>query len=90
MSEVEAIVERVLPLRKAQDGTMSWWAVKLKGREGVFALNQNWIALYGSLKPDDRVRYVVSKAKLGQDPLFDKLTRISEEEERWEEAEPEL
>ena len=79
MSELEGEVERVLPLFKTQDGTTFSWAVKLKGREAVFAIHQNWFALYGSLKPGDRVRYVVSKAKLGEDLLFDKLRKVEKE-----------
>ena len=80
MSELEGEVERVLPLWKTQDGTPFWWAVKLKGREDVFALHQNWIAFHGELKPGDRVRYVVSITRMGEDLLFDKLRKIEEED----------
>ncbi|MFQ6077115.1 MAG: hypothetical protein ACE5Z5_13460 [Candidatus Bathyarchaeia archaeon] len=85
---MEAEVEQVSPLWKAQDGTTVWWTVKLKGQEALFALHNNWFALFGTLKPGDKVRYEVSKAKLGKDVsqgvdqegllLFKKLRRVEE------------
>jgi len=62
---MEAEVEQVSPLWETQDGTTVWWSVKLKGREELFALHNNWFALFGTLKPGDKVRYAVSRGKLG-------------------------
>ena len=85
----EGEVEAVTPLYKTQDGKVFWWAVKLKGTPGVFALHRNWIGLYGGLKPGDQVRYIVSKAKLGNNGtqgvsreghlLFDELRKVEKE-----------
>jgi len=85
----EGEVERVLPLFKSQDGAVFWWAIKLKGQENVFALNQNWFALHRALNVGDKVEYIISKAKLGYDGsqavdregyfLFDKLRRTKGE-----------
>lgn len=59
-------VETVEPLFKAQNGTVHWWKVKLKGREARFACHQNFFALYGDLNLGDKVQYEVSKAKLSK------------------------
>lgn len=79
---MEAEVEQVSPLREVQDRTIVWWTVKLKGREELFALHNNWFALFDTLKPGDKVRYTVSRAKLGVGQegllLFYKLRRVEE------------
>lgn len=76
---IKGEIEKVETLFRTQDGTPSWWAVRLKGRPEEFALHQNWMALHGDLNPGDRVRYVVSKAKLEGCLLFEQLRKLEEE-----------
>jgi len=86
---IEGEVEKVEPLFMDVGGHRFWWEVKLKGRPESFALHRKWFALFGDLNPGDRVRYVISKAKLGKDGsqridrkgwlLFEKLRRVEEE-----------
>jgi len=95
------VVETVEPLYKGQNGTVFWFKVKLEGVPEEFALHQNWLSAHGDLNPGDRVRYEVSGGKLKRGGsqtvkaeegylLFEKLRKIEEVKEEWEEAKPEL
>lgn len=84
------VVESVKPLVKARSGTVIWREVRLKGVEKPFALHMNWFVYYGeTLKPGDKVEYILSKAKLDKDGsqgvdregwlLFDRLRKVKRE-----------
>ena len=61
---VKGEIEKIEPLWKAQNATVFWHLVKLKDRPEEFALHMNWFASFGKLEPNDKVEYVISKAKL--------------------------